>query len=231
MASAVTSHQGQGREAGNRPKLQYLEAIVTDEGSMPDIHSRIAQPIAALKAHDHLGRQEHKPQLKDQTVALPGHVHIFVFLWDLDINSRNREKDTDSGNEKFQTSPWHPVQRPHHQRRGAKQDSERHWTLRRTLVHCKRRKMKWYGHVTRASGLAKTVLQGTVWGKRRRRRQRKQCEDNIRDWTGLELSDAAHEGNLRNKWSRKYHSPPRRRLKLIPMTVYYKHKMSKFQKN
>ena len=75
------------------------------------------------KAQDHLGRQEHRPQLKDQTVALLGHVHIFLFF---NINSRNREKDTDSGNEKFQTSPWHLVQRSHHQWRGAKQDSESH---------------------------------------------------------------------------------------------------------
>ena len=90
------------------------------------------------KAQDHLGRQEHRPRLKDQTVGLLGHVHIFIFLWDLKINSRSREKDTDSGNEKFQISPWHLIQRPHHQRRGVKQDSESHWTLRRTLVHCKK---------------------------------------------------------------------------------------------
>ena len=57
------------------------------------------------------------------------------------------------------------------------------------LSTVKRRKMKWYLHVTRASGLAKTVLQGTVWGGRRRGRQRKRWEDNIRDWTGLKLSD------------------------------------------
>ena len=90
------------------------------------------------KAQDHLGRQELRPQLKDQTVALPGHVHIFIFLWDLDSNSRDREKDTDSGNEKFHTSPWHLVRRPYHQRRGEKQDSESHWTLQRTLDHCKK---------------------------------------------------------------------------------------------
>ena len=40
--------------------------------------------------------------------------------------------------EKFQTSPWHLVQRSHHQRRGAKHDSESNWTLQRTLVHCKK---------------------------------------------------------------------------------------------
>ena len=34
------------------------------------------------------------------------------------------------------------------------------------LTIVKRRKLKWYGHVTRSSGLAKTILQGTVKGKR-----------------------------------------------------------------
>ena len=36
------------------------------------------------------------------------------------------------------------------------------------LTSVKRRKLKWYGHVTRSSGLAKTILQGTVEGGRRR---------------------------------------------------------------
>ena len=34
------------------------------------------------------------------------------------------------------------------------------------LISVKRRKLKSYGHVTRSSGLAKTVLQGTVQGGR-----------------------------------------------------------------
>ena len=59
--------------------------------------------------------------------------------------------------------------------------------------------MKWYGHVTRASGLAKTVLQGTVRGGRRRGRPRKQWEDNIRDWMGLKLSDAMRRAEEREE--------------------------------
>ena len=31
----------------------------------------------------------------------------------------------------------------------------------------KRRKLQWYGHVSRSSGLVKTILQGTVKGGRR----------------------------------------------------------------
>ena len=52
------------------------------------------------------------------------------------------------------------------------------------LTTIKKRKMKWYGHVTRADGLAKTILQGTVQGKRRRGRQKKKWADNINEWTG-----------------------------------------------
>ena len=36
---------------------------------------------------------------------------------------------------------------------------------------------KWFGHVSRSSGLAKTILQGTVKGKRKRGRQKKRWED------------------------------------------------------
>ena len=56
------------------------------------------------------------------------------------------------------------------------------------LTIVKRRKLQWYGHVARSSGLAKTILQGTVKGGRRQGRQRKRCEDNVREWTGLEFA-------------------------------------------
>ena len=54
-----------------------------------------------------------------------------------------------------------------------------------TLV--KKRKLRWFGHVSRSSGLAKTILQGTVKGKRKRGRQKKRWEDNIKEWTGMDL--------------------------------------------
>ena len=56
------------------------------------------------------------------------------------------------------------------------------------LTIVKRRKLQWYGHVSRSSGLAKTILHGTVKGGRRQGRQRKMWEDNIREWTGLEFA-------------------------------------------
>ena len=56
------------------------------------------------------------------------------------------------------------------------------------LMIIKRRKLQWYGHVSRSSSLAKTILQGTVKGGRRQGRQRKRWEDNIKEWTGLEFA-------------------------------------------
>ena len=68
------------------------------------------------------------------------------------------------------------------------------------LTSAKRRKLKWYGHVTRSSGLAKTVLQGTVQGGRRRGRQRKRWEDNIKEWTGLEWNIMLRKTENREEW-------------------------------
>ena len=55
------------------------------------------------------------------------------------------------------------------------------------LTIVKKCKLQWYGHVSRSSGQAKTILQGTMKEERRQGRQRKRLEDNIREWTGLEF--------------------------------------------
>ena len=57
-----------------------------------------------------------------------------------------------------------------------------------------------YGHVSRSSGLAKTILQGTVKGGRRQGRQRKRREDNIKEWTGLEFGKSQRAVANRGKW-------------------------------
>ena len=68
------------------------------------------------------------------------------------------------------------------------------------LTTVKIRKLRWYGHVSCSSGLAKTILQGTVKGGRRQGGQRKRWEDNIREWTGLEFSKSQRAVENRGKW-------------------------------
>ena len=63
-----------------------------------------------------------------------------------------------------------------------------------------RRKLQWYGHVSRSSGLAKTILQGTVKGGRRQSRQRKRWEDNIKEWAGLEFAKSQRALENREGW-------------------------------
>ena len=68
------------------------------------------------------------------------------------------------------------------------------------LTIVKRRKLQWYGHVFRSSGLTKTILQGTVKEGRRQGRQRKRWEDNIREWTGLVFAKSQRALENREKW-------------------------------
>ena len=68
------------------------------------------------------------------------------------------------------------------------------------LTIVKRLKLQWYGHVSRSSGLAKTILQGTVKGGRRQGGQRKRWEDNIREWIGLEFGKSQRAVENREKW-------------------------------
>ena len=63
-----------------------------------------------------------------------------------------------------------------------------------------KRKLRWFGHVSRSSGLAKTILQGTVKGKRKRGRQKKRWEDNIKEWTGMDFAGSTRAAENRSRW-------------------------------
>ena len=64
----------------------------------------------------------------------------------------------------------------------------------------KRRKLQWYGHVSRSSGVAKTILQGAVKGGKGQDRQKKRWEDKIREWTSLEFARFQRAVENREKW-------------------------------
>ena len=48
--------------------------------------------------------------------------------------------------------------------------------------------------------MAKTILQGTVKGARRRRRQKKRLEDNIKEWKGMGFGDSLRAAEDREGW-------------------------------
>ena len=62
--------------------FKYLGAIVSDEGSKPEVLFRIAQTTAAVTKLKVIWNDKNidRHQLQDQTDAFPGHVHIFVCM-------------------------------------------------------------------------------------------------------------------------------------------------------
>ena len=85
----------------------------------------------------------------------------------------------------FPQTPGYLVQRSHNQEEIKTRIGNDIGPYEDVLISVKRRKLKWYGHVSQSSGLAKTILQGDE-GRRRSGRQRKRWEDSIKEWTDLE---------------------------------------------
>ena len=97
-----------------------------------------------------------------------------------------------------------------------------------TLV--KKRKLRWFGHVSRSSGLAKTILQGTVKGKRKGGRQNKRWEDNIKEWTGTDFASSTKAAENRSRWkgivanlSVVPRRPPKVALRTYPFLLCFLH--------
>ena len=67
-----------------------------------------------------------------------------------------------------------------------------------TLV--KKRTLRWFGHVSRFTDLVKTILQGTVLGKRRKYRQKKRWEVNIKKWIGMDFASSTRAAEDRTRW-------------------------------
>ena len=62
------------------------------------------------------------------------------------------------------------------------------------LIIVKRRELQWYGHVSRSSGLAKTILQGTVKGGKKT----KQTEEEVgRQHQGMDRPGIRQKGKWR----------------------------------
>ena len=142
------------------------------------------------KVETSLERHEYFSQFQDTTDALPCHIHFPVCLWIMDPYSRTPKKITSHGNEVLPQSTTHLIRisyKDHVTNEEVREKTQ--WTVGpyEDLTIVQRRKLQWYGHISHLSGMAKTILQGTVKGGRRQGRQRKRWEDNIREWTGLKL--------------------------------------------
>ena len=171
--------------------LNYVGAIVTDEGSIPEICSRIAQTTAALTKLKIIWDNKNIDLSSKSRLLRSLVMSICLYsceTWTLTAEIERKIQTVEMRSFRRLLGILYKDHITNEDVRSRIRKAIRPY--KELLSTVKRRKLKWYEHVTRASGLAKTVLQGTVRGGRRRGRQRKWWEDNIWDWTGLELSDA-----------------------------------------
>ena len=171
--------------------FKYLGAIVSDEGSRKETLSRIAQAIMVFHKLDSFWRDK-SFNLKSK-IRLMRTLVISIFLyacesWTLTAELERKIYVTEM---KF----YRRILNIRYQDHVTNDEVRNKITavvgpLETLLSTVKRRKLRWFGHVVRSNGLAKTVLQGTVQGGRKRERSRKRWEDNIKEWTGLTLHEA-----------------------------------------
>ena len=165
--------------------FKYLGAV---DGSKPEILTRIAQATAVLT--------NLKPIWRDNNISLGPKVKLIrslvisVFLyacesWTL---TAQVEKTTQAFELRCYQRLLYISYKDHvtnEEVRRKIQAAIGEYDELLTLV--KKWKLRWFGHVSRSSGLAKTVLQGTVKGQYQRGRQKK-WEDNIKEWTGTDFA-------------------------------------------
>ena len=160
--------------------FKYLGSVLSDEGSKPEILSRIAQTTAALTRL--------KPIWIDKSISLSSKIRLMcslvtsVFLhtcesWTLTAELQRRILAMEM---RCYRKILHISYKDHVTNEEVHAKIQQAIGPHDLLTIVKRRKLQWYGQVFRSSGLAKTILQGTVKGGRSQGGQRKRWEDNIR---------------------------------------------------
>ena len=191
--------QGQKLETVNH--FKYLGAIICDEGSRREVLSRAAQTMAALARlkiiwKDKNIRIKHKIRLMRALVMT-----IFLYAcetWTLtaELQRRIQALEFRCFRKILGISYKDRVTNEH-----VRETIVKHiGPYEDLLATVKRRKLKWYGHVTRSDGLSKVILQGTVEGSRRRGRPKKSWSDNIAEWTGKSFAETQAMAHNRQEW-------------------------------
>ena len=174
-----------GQRLEETENFKYIRAFISNKGSKSEILSRIAQTTAALSRLKIIWR--------DKNISLASKVKLMrtilsTFLyacesWTLTADIERRIQALEMRCYKKPLNIFYKNHVTNKEVRNRIQNDD-------FLTMVKKRKPRWYGHISRYSGMAKTILQGTVKGARRRGRQKKRWEDNIKEWTGMGFGDS-----------------------------------------
>ena len=146
-----------GQKLGTVTSFKYLEAVVSDDGSKPEVLSRIAQATAALT--------NLKPIWRDNNISLGSKVKLMRFLvisiFLYACESWTFTAELEKRTQAFEMSCYHRLLNisfkdhvANKEVRRKIQAAIREYDELLTLV--KKRKLRWFGHVSRSSGLAQS---------------------------------------------------------------------------
>ena len=152
--------------------------MISDEGPKPEVLARIAMTAATMTKLDIIGKD--KAIKLSSKIRLMGSLVNSVFLYACETWTLTAELE-----KKIQALEMRCFRRllsisyknhitNEEVRNQIKQASGPYEDLLSTI---KRRKLIWFDNVIRGGGLAKTVLQGTVRGGRKRGRQKKRWQE------------------------------------------------------
>ena len=181
--------------------FKYLGANINDQGSKKEVLQRIAQSIKALVRLKRVWQDKHISLTNKIRLLRSLVISTFLYAcesWTLTVYLQKKIQA-------FEMRCYRKLLGISYRDR-ITNDSVRN-RIREAigkyddlLSIVKSRKLKWYGHVTRSSGLAKTILQGTLPGGRKRGRPQKRWEDNIQEWTDTSLDKTLRLAEDRERW-------------------------------
>ena len=169
--------------------LKHIGAIISNEGSKPEILYRIAQTTAALSRLKIIWRDKNLSLASKVKLMRTLILSTFLYAcesWTLtaEIERRIQAREMRCYRRLLNISYKDHVTNEEVRNRiqnaiGVHDD---------LLILVKKRKPRWYGHISRSWGMSKTILQGTVKqeGEEDRRRDGKITPRNGREW-GLEI--------------------------------------------
>ena len=189
--------------------FKYFGAIVSDQGSKPEIISRIGQTVSAIN--------KLKTIWKDRSISISSKIRlarslvISIFLYACETWTMTKEMEKRI--QALEMKCFRRILGITYKDRVTNKEVKRkiraeigpYQELLNVVIQ---RKLRWLGHVLRSNGLSKMCLQGTVNGGRKRGRQKTRWEDNVKEWTGLSWNEILQKARDREEWRRIVRSSP-----------------------
>ena len=190
-----------GQQLATVDKFKYLGAIISEQGSKPEVMSRIAQSIAAIT--------KLRTLMSSKSITLTAKIRLVralvhsIFLYGCEAWTLN--KDLERRISAFEMRCYRKILNISYKDRVTNEAVRNRIThaigqYKDLLTTVRGKKLVWFGHVVRSSGMAKMILQGTVNGCRRAGRQRRRWEDNIMEWTGMTYEECTRAAESRTRW-------------------------------